>query len=85
MYLGLVCQNSRNEGLVWGPKAQSCLGGASYRQIGFIHGHTGERLSRPPGTRSHGGWGTLHATITTYDARTRTERAEGGGMARPGS
>lgn len=32
----------------------------------------------PPGTRSHGGWGALHATITTHDARARAERAEGG-------
>ncbi|CAO2596124.1 hypothetical protein LEMLEM_LOCUS8488 [Lemmus lemmus] len=39
----------------------------------------------PPGTRSHGGWGALHAIITTHDARAWTERAEGGGMARPGS
>lgn len=39
----------------------------------------------PPGTRSHSGWGTLHATITTHDAHARTERAEGGGMARLGS
>lgn len=59
--------------------------GAGYRQIGFIHGHAGGGRARPPGTRSHGGWGTLHATITTHDARPRTGPAGGGGMAQPGS
>lgn len=40
--------------------------------------------SRDTLTRWLGG-GALHATITTNDARARTERAEGGDMARPGS
>lgn len=64
-----------------------CPSGGGYRQIGFIRGHAerGDTRARPPRTRSHGGWETLHATITTHDARVRTGLAEGGGMAQPGS
>lgn len=68
--------------------AQPCPCGAGYRQISFIHGLAGGGRAHPPGTRSHGGMGTLHATITTHDARVRTGPAGGAGrgdMAQPGS
>jgi hypothetical protein len=47
--------------------------------------HWGAAWPPTPGHAHTVGGGTLHATITTNDARARTERAEGGGMARPGS
>lgn len=101
MYLGCVCQTPKSaEGQTgtWntrrhvppppGAQPSPARAAPATDRLALFMDSRGAAGPTRPGHAHTGGMGTLHATITTHDARVRTGPAGGGGrgdMAQPGS